>query len=274
MSLRFEFIEHLPGGGFGKIAVYYDKLLRRKVVQKSLRKPTPENCEALIREGRLYMKFSDHNHIVDLIGYRFNYTNPCLVLPYYEEGTLQKRIGNRNWYESIIFVQHASKAVQALHANGGFARDIKPSNLFVDVNKQGQKLVKMGDLGLGRLPYPFTSGDITRHACGTPEYMAPELFEPNPQFTPACDIYALGITGIELITGSRKRNSIHDIWINSDVTNLLLSMTADNPNQRPNAIRVDQTIRNIIQAYDKNFNTFTKIAAGALGIFLLSKLGK
>jgi serine/threonine protein kinase len=62
---------------------------------------------------------------------------------------------------------------------------------------------------------------MTVHARGTPDYIAPELYMPNAKFTPACDIYSLGITGIELITGSRKQGSIKDIWINNDVTQIL-----------------------------------------------------
>jgi len=191
MNDRYQFVEYLPGGGFGKITVFFDRELKRKVVQKSLRNPTPENCEALIREGRLYMKLAKHNHVVDLLGYRFNYTDPCLILPFYAEGTLEKLVGNSNWYESMIFIQHAAKGIQAIHNEGGFSRDIKPANLFVSKNAQRLKIIKVGDLGLGRLPYPFTNGTMTRHACGTPEYMAPELFEPNAQFTTACDVYSL-----------------------------------------------------------------------------------
>jgi serine/threonine protein kinase len=112
---------------------------------------------------------------------------------------------------------------------------------------------------------------MTANAFGTPEYIAPELYMPNPKFTQACDIYSLGITGIELITGSRKRESIKDIWINNDVTQLLWDMTSWTPSARPDAATVVSRIREIVQAYDKSFSTAVKWGIGLLVGGLLLK---
>jgi serine/threonine protein kinase len=102
------------------------------------------------------------------------------------------------------------------------------------------------------------------HGCGTPAYSAPEAFMPNAKLTPASDIYSLGITGIELITGSTKRESIKDIWINNDVTQLLWEMTSWTPSARPDAATVVSRITNITQTYNKNFNTV--VGAGIVGV--------
>jgi serine/threonine protein kinase len=112
---------------------------------------------------------------------------------------------------------------------------------------------------------------MTAHACGTPDYIAPELYMPNAKFTPACDIYSLGITGIELITGSRKRESIKDIWINNDVTQLLWEMTSWTPSARPNAETVVSRISNIVQTYDKNFKTVVTVGVAGILSWLLFK---
>lgn len=275
MPERYEFLGSLGSGGFGKISLYYDHQAQKKVVQKALLDPTPDNCRRLIREGKMYMRLRDNQHIADLLAHRFDYTDPCLLLPFYEDGTLQKHVGSGNWYDSIIYIQHGAVGLQGVHALGGIHRDIKPPNMFVDRNEQGQKLIKLGDFGFGRLPQPFTSGDITRHACGTPDYIAPELYLPNPEFTPECDIYSLGITGIELITGSRNRESIKNIWINGDVTKLLLAMTSWIPSQRPDAQTVASTITSIVKTYDENFKTGVKVAAlGLLGVLLYKGASK
>ncbi len=271
MAERYQFIEHLGRGGFGKITLFFDHELRRRVVQKSLIDPTYDNCQRLIREGEICMQLRDETHVVDLLDYRFDYTNPCLVFPYYDEGTLEKHVGSRNWYDSIIYVQHGAVALRAVHGIGGIHRDPKPSNMFVDKTDEGKKFVRLGDFGFGRVPQPYTSGTITQHACGTPDYMAPELYAPNAKFTQACDVYSLGITGIELITGSRKRESIKTIWINNDVTQLLWEMTSWTPSQRPNATEVVSRISNTITTYNATFDAV--VAAAGLGViaFFLNK---
>jgi serine/threonine protein kinase len=218
------------------------------------------------------MQLRDEVHVVDLLDYRFDYTSPCLVFPYYDEGTLEKHVGSRNWYDSIIYVQHGAVALRAVHGIGGIHRDPKPSNMFVDKTDEGKKFVRLGDFGFGRVPQPYTSGTMTLNAFGTPDYMAPELYQPNAQFTPACDIYSLGITGIELITGSRKRESIKTIWINNDATNLLWEMTSWTPSKRPDAASVVSRVSNMILTYDTNFNTALTVGGIGIAAFCLFRL--
>jgi serine/threonine protein kinase len=271
MAERYQFIAGLGRGGFGKIKLFYDNELQRKVVRKSLINPTHENCERLIREGEMYMQLRHEPHVVDLLDYRFNYTDPCLIIPYYEEGTLEKYVGSQNWYDSIIYVQHGAIGFRAVHAIGGIHRDAKPSNLFLDKNADGKRFALLGDFGLGRVPQPFISGSMTAHPCGTPDYMAPELYQPNAKFTPACDIYSLGITGIELITGSRKRESIKSVWINNGVTQLLWDMTSWTPSNRPDAATVVKRISNLIESYNQSFNNVVTAAGIGLAAFCLYK---
>src|SRR5689334_10527963 len=108
MAERYQFIERLGQGGFGKIDLFYDNDLGRNVVRKSLIRPTYDNCQRLIREGEICMELRHETHVVDLLDHQFNYTNPWLIFPYYEEGTLEKRVGSRDWYDSIICVQNVA----------------------------------------------------------------------------------------------------------------------------------------------------------------------
>jgi serine/threonine protein kinase len=275
MRERYQFIKRIGRGGFGKITLFYDHELRRKVVQKSLINPTHENCQRLIREGEMYMQLQNEPHVIDQLDYRFDYPNPYLIIPYYEEGTLERHVGNRNWYDSALYIQHGAIGLRAVHRIGGIHRDAKPSNLFLDRNADGKYFARLGDFGLGRVPQPFTSGTMTQHACGTPDYMAPELYVRNAKFTQACDIYSLGITGIELITGSRKRESIKTIWINNDVSQLLWEMTSWTPSQRPSADQVVSRISALIANYNATFNSVVATAGiGIVGFLIYKVLSK
>ncbi len=272
MSKRYQLVKLLGRGGFGKIELVHDCETGRNVVRKSLINPTLDNCQRLIREGEICMQLAQEIHVVDLLDYSFNYPNPWLIFPYYQEGTLKRFVGNRNWYDSIQYVRHVATGLSAVHRIGGIHRDINPSNLFVDKTTDAKRFVRIGDFGFGRLPQPYTSGTMTVHPCGTPEYIAPELYLPNARFSAACDIYSLGITGIELITGSRKRESINTIWINNDVTALLLEMTSWTPNKRPSAATVAARTLSILQTYNANFNAVASIGLTSLAVYGLYKL--
>lgn len=271
--MRYNFLGLLNRGGFGKIQLLYDNHLRRNVVMKSLLDPTSENCERLIREGRILLELKDQPHIVDLLAYNFDSRNPYLILPFYEDGTLQNFVGKTYWSNAMMMVQNLGAALRSIHSIDGIHRDVKPPNCFIDVIPAG-KMVKLGDFGFGRIPAPFTNSEITRHACGTDGYIAPELYR-GAEFSPECDIYSLGITGIELITGSRNRQSISDAWfVNNEARALFLQMTSSDPRKRPSADQVVERGREIVERANKDFQsaltTLGLFAAGGLALNALT----
>jgi len=95
----------------------------------------------------------------------------------------------------------AVQAVQGLlHAQeqGITHRDIKPSNLMVCPDGT----LKIADLGLA-LVHDLGESNHTGIRAGTPYYMAPEQVEGSSQIDFRADIYALGATLYELVTGKR-----------------------------------------------------------------------
>lgn len=89
-------------------------------------------------------------------------------------------------------------ALEYLHYKGVIHRDIKPSNIMIDCNTDEPKLM---DLGIAKLSNSKAS---STGLVGTPQYAAPEQInrtEDDDSLTPATDIYALGVTFYELLTG-------------------------------------------------------------------------
>ena len=98
------------------------------------------------------------------------------------------------------------QAVQHAHQKGIIHRDLKPSNILIALY-DGRPVPKVIDFGVakatGRKLTDQTLFTEVGHAIGTWEYMAPEQAELNNlDIDTRADIYALGATLYELLTGS------------------------------------------------------------------------
>ncbi len=116
---------------------------------------------------------------------------------------------------------------------------------------------------------------MTNTACGTVGYMAPEILNYN-SFSAKSDIYSLGITLIELMTGSKNRNSLDRIQIPEKFKKLILSMTAFQPDARPKVNQVLWNVNDIMRTCDfsenKESNNLELWAVAAIGVGILALL--
>jgi serine/threonine protein kinase len=96
-------------------------------------------------------------------------------------------------HSALEIVRAACDAASHLHANGWIHGDINPSNLVIDT--AGDRVVLI-DLGIAR---PIAEAGTPR---GTHAYMAPEQIRGEP-WTPATDVFALGVVLWELCAGAR-----------------------------------------------------------------------
>ena len=107
------------------------------------------------------------------------------------------------WRDVLGIMKSVCRSLGEAHALGIVHRDLKPANIHLDANDH----VKVLDFGIAKLMRGSDiddGADLTRigQAVGTLEYMAPEQL-----IGAACDarsdIYALGVTVYEMITGRR-----------------------------------------------------------------------
>ncbi len=109
------------------------------------------------------------------------------------------------------------------HSRGIVHRDIKPENVLLqsisvesgNAEKDGKKeeaiagyRVKVSDFGIARYVHQSESMEVTRAGSmlGTPAYMSPEQCKGEAAITPAADIYSLGVTLYQLLTGEPPFN--------------------------------------------------------------------
>ncbi len=110
------------------------------------------------------------------------YTRPDRLLP----DRLVVRIGVR-----------VARALAHAHAQSVLHRDVKPANVLVDWSHD---IVKLGDFGAAR--WADHAQTQSGQAIGSPDYMAPEQLA-GGNVGPAADLYGLGATLYELLTGRR-----------------------------------------------------------------------
>jgi serine/threonine-protein kinase len=82
-------------------------------------------------------------------------------------------------------------------------RDLKPANLFLASHSDGSPLVKVLDFGISKIQSDASADALTQthEAMGSALYMSPEQIRQSKSVDRRTDIYALGITLFELLSG-------------------------------------------------------------------------
>lgn len=130
---------------------------------------------------------------------------PYVVTELLEGRTLQgilavrQRIGV---FETLQIGRQACDALSTAHARGVVHRDIKPSNMFIARDETAREVVKIFDFGIAHVKEDKRKLTLHGAVLGTPEYMAPEQLLARENIDGRADVYALGITLFECLTGS------------------------------------------------------------------------
>jgi serine/threonine-protein kinase len=130
---------------------------------------------------------------------------PFLVLECLEGRTIEGLLAARDTIsttDAIAVGLQLAAALAAVHQAGVVHRDVKPSNVFVTKAPDGRERIKLVDFGIARLDRP---GERKISLCGafvgTPEYMSPEQLLARGDVDLRSDVYALGATLFECVTG-------------------------------------------------------------------------
>jgi serine/threonine protein kinase len=120
-----------------------------------------------------------------------------IVLEFMENGSLSdimKKFDNFPETLASFYIAQVLQGLDYLHKQGVIHRDIKGANILT--TKDG--CVKLADFGVAMKLSDTESPENS--VVGTPYWMAPEIIEMSPP-TPACDIWSVGCTVVELLGG-------------------------------------------------------------------------
>lgn len=223
-------IQELGRGSFGRVYLAQDDDFGQVAV-KELLDPDFEK-DRFRREVSILIDQARNPFVVDIYHFDLDAPRPYMILEYCAGGSLRNWVKKVTWQQAVTMLLHAANGLLAIHREGGFHRDIKPENLLLQILDTGEKITKVADFGVARRPKTALP-PMTASAWGTRGYIAPELSNPAILFSAACDIYSLGVVGIELMTGDPDPKSIQASAIPDEFKGLLKRMTSATPVIRP-----------------------------------------
>ena len=210
---KYRIEREIGEGGMGKVVVARHLELDEPVAIKFLLPEALGNPEAVMRfarEARASVKIKSEHVARTLDVGKLENGAPYMVMEYLNGADLGARLrqsGPLAIEQAVDFTLQACQALADAHAIGIIHRDIKPSNLFVIRKTDGNESVKVLDFGISKVTgavATLTDMGITRTQTlmGSPLYMSPEQMASSRNVGVSSDIWALGITLHELVTGS------------------------------------------------------------------------
>ena len=169
------------------------------------------------REARTIARLH-HPHILPLIEFGDERGILYLVMPFIEGGTLTNYLHYNipDLGEVSDMFQQLLDAVEYAHDEGLIHRDIKSSNVLLEMRRNGSPYAYLADFGLVRMAQQSDyeqEGKLIPldQVPGTPHYMAPE--QTWGVVTAATDIYALGVLLFQMLTGKLPYDDDDEIKI-------------------------------------------------------------
>ncbi|MBA2679963.1 MAG: protein kinase [Ktedonobacteraceae bacterium] len=218
---NYDVIRRIRSGGMG--AVYegrqrtaFDRRVAIKVIlgdyaaDRDMRRRFAREAKTI---ARLH-----HPHILQLIEFGDAQGILYLVMPFIDGGTLTSYL-RRNLPElgevSAIY-QQLLDAVEYAHEAGLIHRDIKSSNVLLELRRNAPPYVYLADFGLVRTMRHDESSQPGKpipleQVPGTPHYMAPE--QTLGIVTSLTDIYALGVLLYQMLTGNLPYNDPNEVRV-------------------------------------------------------------
>ena len=171
-------------------------------------------------------------------------------MPYCQDGSSEKLVGKVNDPEVLWkYILDVASGLSYLHACNPpiIHQDIKPANVLIDSNGN----YSITDFGISAKKENRINSYYEDASSGTLVYMAPERFTENAEPLPESDIWALGATLFEIVTGDvpfgdegglaqEKGKTVPNIdqKIPNEIKKLIYSCLEKEPSKRPSAQQI------------------------------------
>jgi len=211
VAARYRIESELGRGGMGEVYAAEHLVLRKSIALKVLRARGERTSRGgkqhgrLLREARAADRIASEHAVRVLDAGELEDGSPYLVMERLRGVDVSTALATHEQLDpatAIAIVVEACHAVGEAHAAGIVHRDLKPSNLFL-ARREGQApIVKVLDFGIAKIVEPDDgAATVTGAVMGSPRYMSPEQIRDPRQVTARSDVWSLGVTLFELVTG-------------------------------------------------------------------------
>jgi serine/threonine-protein kinase len=143
-----------------------------------------------------------HPNIVTWQALEYSPSGRYIVMDYCEGGSLRSlmkaKANQLSLSESLTLIAEILSGLEHAHSRNIIHCDIKPENILLS-SKDATRIARISDFGIARFREEVNpDGSLTT---GSPAYMAPERF--YGKYSPASDLYAVGVMLFELVVGER-----------------------------------------------------------------------
>lgn len=222
LNKRYKVLNVLGHGGMSDVYEARDIIFKRPVAIKIIKSDFADKAENIIRfenEAR-FSSALNHPNIIKIFDYNKYDNLPYIVNEYVKGQTLRDSLDFKRRFstkEACHIMLQICDALIYIHSKNIIHRDIKPQNIYYDANGE----VKLGDFGISYLLNSSFNVNENKRVMGTAQYLAPEIIK-GKLCSFQSDIYALGITFFELVTGNvpfdgNDVGSVAQMQISNDV---------------------------------------------------------
>ena len=228
-----------------------------------------DGIEMMVHEFAL-MANVNHQNLLHPLSFDICDSRPFLVLPFCKNGNINSKIGKFTEKEAWELLRDAANALAYLHAMEPpvIHQDIKPANILI--SDDGSYMLT--DFGVSTKAKStmsrLSAEDKSLLSAGTLSYMAPEKFSSNNLPIMANDIFSLGSTVYEMLTGylpfgneggllQKMGADIPELQgdYSSELKEVLKECLAKEPWERPSAKDLAKFATNMVEGKPVDFKT-------------------
>src|SRR5690606_34964207 len=197
---KYQVIEQIGEGGFGKVYRGQDPVLKRPVAIKTCTLQHDDMRARFVREAEIAANLR-HPNILTVYDFGEEAGEPYLVQEYLPGEDLDEKIRRADLVPlatKVDWLRQIAQGLKYAHENGVVHRDVKPANIRVLPDGQ----VRIMDFGIAKLLQAERQITQMGFSVGTTGYLAPEQLR-GEEIDHRADIFSFGVLAYELVTYRR-----------------------------------------------------------------------